>query len=800
MDFELLNEGGAAGHMNHLYDNGELTFAKMKEIFTAAANGQLIGTEKTDGQNLMISFSVHDGRAKGVRNKGEIKAGGLNPEELAMKFADRANPALKETFADALRIFEKAVQGLDHETQIKLFGPDTNIYYNAEVMDPRTPNVINYDTKTLVIHRAGHAEFDRATGDRKDIDVSEQAKELEDIIRTAQERLKGEEYGIQVNAVRRLQALTDKKPLEDAIASLDKLLSSVNYLGPDNKLTEDSTINEFMLGRINNIINNILAREKSSIGDVSALARMAIAKRILEIPGATVIAAEKHLTPQQKIVVKEKILNKVAIGNILKTAIAPLENIVSEFATEMLRDLRSAFILDNSKEVARLKSEVQIAINAIKASGNVEAMDILKRQLQKLKSADRVSATAEGFVFDYDGVTYKFTGSFAPINQLLGLFKYGRGKVPPIKKQLNEEVDEPSDEQGSVIPIEPEIPTDDEQAIQPEEDVESKEKDIICIYPGRFQPMCKHHLETYKYLQRKFGADNVYIATSDVVNLPKSPLTFEEKQKIFKKYQIQPTQYVKVRNPYKAVEITSKFIPSDTIVVYAVGKKDMEYDAKTNTAPRFTITPTSHFQRYEDTPRDQMKSYIDNEYIIVVPDVKTKVEITNNKTKQLKEINVGSGTQVRDILSRSEYYNELNFKEIMGFIDLELQKMLFEKFKYAKQFVKKPKPPSTAKVKARKVAITPNIAKPAPAIKPIKENSIDDIINEVLTETITKRGNKYCLISKKSKKNLGCYTSRSGAEKREKQVQYFKHLKEMSGMSAGAVAGFPANAKKEENN
>ena len=62
---DLLLEGGVAGHMNHLYDNGDLTFAKLKEIFTAAANGKLVGTEKTGGQNLMLSFSAEDGRAKG---------------------------------------------------------------------------------------------------------------------------------------------------------------------------------------------------------------------------------------------------------------------------------------------------------------------------------------------------------------------------------------------------------------------------------------------------------------------------------------------------------------------------------------------------------------------------------------------------------------------------------------------------------------------------------------------------------------------------------------------------------------
>jgi hypothetical protein len=32
----------------------------------------------------------------------------------------------------------------------------------------------------------------------------------------------------------------------------------------------------------------------------------------------------------------------------------------------------------------------------------------------------------EGIVFVYGGNTYKLTGAFAPLNQILGIFKYGR--------------------------------------------------------------------------------------------------------------------------------------------------------------------------------------------------------------------------------------------------------------------------------------------------------------------------------------------------------------------------------------
>jgi hypothetical protein len=56
-----------------------------------------------------------------------------------------------------------------------------------------------------------------------------------------------------------------------------------------------------------------------------------------------------------------------------------------------------------------------------------------------------------------------------------------------------------------------------------------------------------------------------------------------------------------------------------------------------------------------------------------------------------------------------------------------------------------------------------------------------DLIDQMINEHIVKRGSEYCLLSKKSNRNLGCYRSRKGAEKREQQVQYFKQkIKETS--------------------
>jgi len=416
----LLTEGGVAGHMAHLYDNGELTFSKIKEIFSAASNGELEGTEKTDGQNLFISYSVKNGNARAARNKGNIKQGGLTAEELAAKFEGRGG--LTEAFVESFQTFEKAVRSLDPQTQIEIFGNDAEVYYNAEIMDPRSPNVVSYDTKSLVIHQVGHGEYDKATGSKTDKDVSANAKVLQSALESMQQATAEDDYTVQINAVRRLEALEDDVALQDAFDSLDALLASTG-------LADKATINDYMIARL-------APHVQSTVPEVGEDVHNLILKRLMKA-GVKFTQVVKGLEKEHKETIRALIKDE---KNLMKAAIQPLEVIVHDFSVEMLRGLQSAFILDNSKEIQRLRGEVKTAIDAIGGSSHEGALAMLKKQMEKLKDLENVSTASEGFVFDYDGQTYKFTGNFAPINQILGLFKYGRGDIPAMMKE--EDVDQ----------------------------------------------------------------------------------------------------------------------------------------------------------------------------------------------------------------------------------------------------------------------------------------------------------------------------------------------------------------------
>ena len=66
------------------------------------------------------------------------------------------------------------------------------------------------------------------------------------------------------------------------------------------------------------------------------------------------------------------------------------------------------------------------AITDLKSGGDVKKLDRLKTQLDRFEAIGGMDAIvpSEGIVFKYKGNTYKFTGAFAPVNQIMGLITF----------------------------------------------------------------------------------------------------------------------------------------------------------------------------------------------------------------------------------------------------------------------------------------------------------------------------------------------------------------------------------------
>ncbi len=400
--------GGVAGHMDHLYENRDLTFGEMKEILQAASNGELTTEEKVDGQNLFLSYSIPEGKAKGARNKGNLKSGGLDATALATKFAGRGG--LTEAFTGGFATFEKAVEALSDEEKERIFGPDTNIWYNAEVMDPGSKNVILYDDKTLKIHDVGHFVFDRESGEKSPIPEGT-LETLDNAFERMQERLHGDDFKLARQALIQLQKLEHDTVLINATRAIDREISSEG-------LGDNSTVLDYMFKRLLNGIDS----------DLPEALKEELVKYILGLPGNIGLRQLKKSVPPQDLPELQQIVATKKM--LLKDAIEPLETIIHDFTVEILKGLESIFIADNSKEVMRLKAELAEAVKDITSVGaeNPEAMAIMQMHLNKIKEFSNITTPVEAVVFDYNGHTYKFAGNYAPLNQILGMFRYGNLK------------------------------------------------------------------------------------------------------------------------------------------------------------------------------------------------------------------------------------------------------------------------------------------------------------------------------------------------------------------------------------
>lgn len=408
--------GGAVGHLAHLFDNRDLTFGEIADILTSAASGKLEKvSEKLDGLNLVFSWDVSTDSLKVARNSGNIKSGGLDAESLAAKFEGRGN--LSEAFDSAFKVLNGALGSLPQKTKLKVFGPQANRWYSMEIIYAANPNVINYDSNNVVFHgwpvfKVEDGKVEMTDDDMGGVDL------LTSYVEKMQNAVEIRGWKVRGPALARMQKLSDDSILNSVLSKIDNELSSVG-------LDPSSTVRDYIESKIREDVAEL--NLSTEISDIVVL-------RCLAEPGSpTLVDIKKKVDKSTYETINEFIKSS---PRRLKTYIKPIELAINDFAVELLKGLQSTLIDNTEEEVVRLQGEVSKAISAIESSGDENAMQMLKTQMEKLKSVSNITSPVEGVVFIYKGNAYKFTGSFAAANQILGLFKYGRGKIKPMKVKI----------------------------------------------------------------------------------------------------------------------------------------------------------------------------------------------------------------------------------------------------------------------------------------------------------------------------------------------------------------------------
>ncbi len=157
----------------------------------------------------------------------------------------------------------------------------------------------------------------------------------------------------------------------------------------------------------------------------------------------------------------------------------------------------------------------------------------------------------------------------------------------------------------------------------------------VVIYPGRFQPMLSHHAEVFKQLQSQFPDAEVYVGTSDKVELPKSPFNFKEKQLIAAAHGIPADRVLAVTRPYHQDDYAKYFNPTETVIIFAVGEKDLDrfpfnnMDPKTGLDMTVKGEPKPKYYQKINTLKANPKPMSERGYITLAPTIKIGDEIAS---------------------------------------------------------------------------------------------------------------------------------------------------------------------------
>jgi hypothetical protein len=111
-----------------------------------------------------------------------------------------------------------------------------------------------------------------------------------------------------------------------------------------------------------------------------------------------------------------------------KKNMEPFERLFLELGAEIMKNMTNFLSANPSKSTRIMIKDLNSLIKKINASDDVNVINKLKTQLDRLNSIGGFDAIvpSEGITFVFKNNLYKFTGTFAPINQIMGLFRYTR--------------------------------------------------------------------------------------------------------------------------------------------------------------------------------------------------------------------------------------------------------------------------------------------------------------------------------------------------------------------------------------
>jgi hypothetical protein len=459
MNESVLLEGGAHGHIQHPYEDMDFKFSDLIELTNRSLKGGLDKdgpvAEKADGQNLL--FSYKNGRIVFSRNKGQLKnfgAEAMDVQQLCQKFAGKG--AIEASFCTAGSDLQSAIDALSPEEVNRLFA-DGKKFMSLEIINPSTTNVIPYNKSMILFH--GTIEYDIEGNP-----VAENRDEGEELSTALQayNAHQQQTYGMQGQHFI-VFSESDNDYYDKAAKEFSNTFATI---ARNNHLDLNNTIGDYMTVQW----LKKLHEEKVDLADSE---KAALIKRWVYGDKSFGV---KHLPPDKKEWFRKLDGEAATLNN---KFINVIKIPVLKLGAETIGRITNVLASNSPQAAEEMLQAVQKAIESVRSTNDQNKIRKMEDNLDILNAIgmDKITSS-EGLVFNYGEGVYKLTGAFAPVNQIVGMMRYGtQPEQPP-----------------AIAPKEPQIAPVPRKDVPPEE-VPSHNKTSFDLSRQIINPVTKNNIQ-----------------------------------------------------------------------------------------------------------------------------------------------------------------------------------------------------------------------------------------------------------------------------------------------------------------
>ena len=384
----------------------------MKEMVSRALQGRLdieeAVTEKTDGQNIFVTFKDGQiGFARGVRTIRNP----MSVQAIQDKYAGRG--AISRAFGHSAEDLAEAFSRVDQKRLNSIF-KNGRVFANMEIIYPDTKNVVAYEIAVLQFHNL--VEFDE-TGQMIQTDMTG-GKLLQSIIQEANAHLQKTFSFIPPQQIK-LGRITNFEDQQEAF------FNEIEQLRNQYGLKETELVTEYHKAWWAEVIEKQAAKMQYNIPE-TVLDNL-VYRWAFNVKSTRINNLVKEIDSEE-FVTWVRNFDDNDFKTYQKQNMEPFENIFLRLGAVVLKNVQNYLSASPDKAVQTLKQELNTTIKQVQTSDNINVLNKLEQQLKKIENMGGFDSIVpiEGIVFVYKGKTYKLTGAFAPVNQILGTLKYAR--------------------------------------------------------------------------------------------------------------------------------------------------------------------------------------------------------------------------------------------------------------------------------------------------------------------------------------------------------------------------------------